>query len=149
MSKSNIIFICHGSICRSPMAQFIFLDEINKRGMGDRYEVTSLAVSNEEYGNDIDPRAKEQLRMNHVPFAFHPARRISLEEFRKADHIYTMDKSNISYLKYLFPDEDFSKVELLNDPYEISDPWYTHNFSLAFFEIKHAIIFRLLEGDKP
>ena len=144
MSKIKIIFICHGNICRSPMAEFIFKDEISKRGLSDKYEVSSLAVSNEEYGNDIDYRAKEQLRKNHVPFSYHPARRISLEEYKQATHIYTMDNSNISYLKYLFPNEDYSKVELLNDPYEISDPWYTHNFDLAFDEIKKAIINRLL-----
>ncbi len=146
MSKIKVIFICHGSICRSPMGEFIFKDEISKRGISDKYEVSSLAVSNEEYGNDIDYRAKEQLRKNHVPFGYHPARRISLEEFNEADHIFTMDESNISYLKYLFPDANFTKVELLNDPYEISDPWYTHNFDLAFSEIKQAIIKRL-DGD--
>ena len=115
MSKENIIFICHGSICRSPMAHFIFLDEINKRGIADRYEVNSFAVSYEEEGNDIDFRAKEQLRKNDVPFSFHPAHRIELEDYQKAAHIYVMDHSNIRLLKYLFPNEDHQKIKLLND----------------------------------
>ena len=139
MSKENIIFICHGSICRSPMAHYIFLDEITKRGLLDRYDVSSFAVSYEEEGNDIDYRAKEQLRKNDIPYFFHPATRIELEDYRKADLIYVMDNSNIRILKHLFPREDHSKIRLLNNPYEISDPWYTHDFDLAFMEIKESI----------
>ena len=60
------------------MAQFVFLDEINKRGLSDQFEICSYAVSYEEEGNDIDSRAKNQLIKNHVPFSFHPAHRISL-----------------------------------------------------------------------
>ena len=146
MSKKNIIFICHGSICRSPIAHFVFLDEITKRGLLDEYDVSSAAVSYEEEGNDIDIRAKHQLDKNHIPYSFHPAHRITLEEYKKADHIYVMDMSNIYYLKRLFNGEDFTKVKLLNDPYEISDPWYTHNFDLAYKEIKDSIV-RLFDED--
>ena len=134
-----MIFICHGNICRSPMAQFIFLDEINKRGLGEQYDVYSMAVSYEEEGNDIDSRAKNQLIKNGIPFSYHPAHRIQLDEYREADMIYVMDHSNLNILKRLFPYEDYSKVQLLNDPYEISDPWYTHNFDLAFREIRDAV----------
>ena len=146
MSKKKVIFICHGNICRSPMAQFIFLDEINKRGLQDNYEVYSMAVSYEEEGNDIDSRAKNQLIKNGIPFSFHPAHRIQLEEYRDADVVYVMDHSNLSILKRLFPFEDYTKVKLLNDPDEISDPWYTHNFDLAFKEIKEGAR-KILEED--
>ena len=129
------------------MAHYIFLDEIKKRGLQDCYEVNSFAVSYEEEGNDIDYRAKAELRKNNVPFSFHPAARIELTDYRKADVIYTMDNSNIRLLKYLFPNEDHKKIHLLNDPYEISDPWYTHDFDLAFNEIKDSIV-RLLEEEK-
>ena len=146
MSKKKVIFICHGNICRSPMAQFIFLDEINKRGLQDNYEVYSMAVSYEEEGNDIDSRAKNQLIKNGIPFSFHPAHRIQLDEYRDADVIYVMDYSNLNILKRLFPFEDYTKVKLLNDPDEISDPWYTHNFDLAFKEIKEGAR-KILEED--
>lgn len=144
MSKERIIFICHGNICRSPMAHFIFLDEINKRGLSDQYEVDSMAVSYEEEGNDIDYRAKQQLTKNHIPYSYHEAHRITLDEYRSADHIYVMDNSNTYYLKRIFPNENYDKVKLLNAPNEISDPWYTHNFDSAFKEIKESI-YRILE----
>ena len=128
------------------MAQFIFLDEINKRGLQDDYEVYSMAVSYEEEGNDIDSRAKNQLFKNGIPFSFHPAHRIQLEEYRDADVVYVMDYSNLNILKRLFPFEDYTKVKLLNDPDEISDPWYTHNFDLAFKEIKEGAR-KILEED--
>ena len=148
MSKKRIVFICHGNICRSPMAHFIFLDEINKRGLGERYDVASYAVSYEEEGNDIDSRAKNQLIRNKVPFSFHPAHRLSLEEFREADMVYVMDNSNLYYLERIFPEEDLCKVKLLRHPNEISDPWYTHNFDLAFKEIKEGVIKILEEMNK-
>ena len=147
MSKEKIIFICHGSICRSPMAHFIFLDEINTRGLADKYDVSSFAVSYEEEGNDIDYRAKAQLNKNHIPYSYHPAKRIELKDYKEASRIYVMDNSNIYILKRLFPNEDHSKIHLLNEPYEISDPWYTHDFDLAFKEIKESII-KLIEGNK-
>lgn len=139
MSKKRVIFICHGNICRSPMAHFIFLDEIKRRGLEDEYEVDSYAVSYEEEGNDIDSRAKHQLSKNDVPFTFHAAHRLSLQDYKNADEVYVMDESNLYYLKRIFPGEDFAKVKLLNDPEEISDPWYTHNFDLAFREIKEGV----------
>ena len=139
MSKKKVIFICHGNICRSPMAQFIFIDEITKRGLKEQYDVYSMAVSYEEEGNDVDPRAKNQLIKNGVPFFYHPAHRIELDEYKSADVIYVMDHSNINILKRLFPYEDYSKVKLLNEPHEISDPWYTHNFDLAFREIRDGV----------
>ena len=127
------------------MAQFIFQDELVRRGLVNRFEVDSMAVSYEEEGNDIDPRAKAQLTKNNIPFSFHYAHRIEIRDFKEADHIYVMDHSNINILKRLFPFEDHSKVKLLNDPKEISDPWYTHNFDLAYSEIKQGVI-RILEG---
>ena len=134
-----MIFICHGNICRSPMAQFIFLDEITRRGLREQYDVYSMAVSYEEEGNDIDSRAKNQLIKNGIPFSSHPAHRIELAEYRDADAIYVMDYSNLNILKRLFPFEDYTKVKLLNEPDEISDPWYTHNFDLAFKEIRDGV----------
>ena len=121
------------------MAQFIFLDEITRRGLREQYDVYSMAVSYEEEGNDIDSRAKNQLIKNGIPFSSHPAHRIELAEYRDADAIYVMDYSNLNILKRLFPFEDYTKVKLLNEPDEISDPWYTHNFDLAFKEIRDGV----------
>ncbi|MCR4561909.1 MAG: low molecular weight phosphotyrosine protein phosphatase [Bacilli bacterium] len=130
----TIVFVCHGNICRSPMAEYIakYLDTEG------RYHYFSRAVSNEEYLNDIYPPAKEILRRHQIPFSLHQARRISLDEFLEADTIFVMDNSNIKYLERLFPEQDHSKVRLL-DPNEIEDPWYTGNFERVYQQITAGI----------
>ena len=136
----KIIFVCHGNICRSPIAEFLFKDEINKRRLNDRFIVISRAVSDEGSGYDIDFRAKDIMDKNHIPYTSRKAKKISKEEYDDADIIFCMDNSNISYLKRMFPDEDFDKVKLLIHPQEISDPWYTHNFQLAYMQIHQGIV---------
>ena len=130
----KVIFVCHGNICRSPIAEYVakYLDKEK------RYEYISRAVSNEERGNDIYPPAKRVLIENHIPYERHAAQRISLEEYKEASYIFVMDQSNINYLKMLFPYENFSKIHLLGER-EIEDPWYTGNFQKVFCEIYEGI----------
>ena len=135
-----VIFVCHGNICRSPMAEFLakHLDHSNK------YQYISRATSLEEIGNDIYYPARVTLEKHSIPYSHREASRITLEEFRNAKHVFTMDYNNVSYLKRLFPYEDFSKVSLLGDK-EIEDPWYTGNFEKVYQEIKTSIIHFLSE----
>ena len=126
----KIIFVCHGNICRSPMAEFIakYLDK-NKR-----YEYLSRATSLEEIGNDIYYPARITLENHQIPYTHREAKRITLEEFKEAKYIFIMDYNNLSYLKRIFPHEDFSKVRML-DQREIEDPWYTGNFEESYRDI--------------
>ena len=135
-----IIFVCHGNICRSPMAEFIAKHLDTKH----RYEYISRATSLEEIGNDIYYPAKYVLEKHNVPYTHRGAARISLEEFKKAKHIFVMDFNNLSYIKRLFPYEDYSKVSLLGVR-EIEDPWYTGNFEKVYQEIETSIIHFLSE----
>lgn len=135
-----IVFVCHGNICRSPMAEYIakYLDKKN------RYEYISRATSLEEIGNDIYYPAKRVLEKHDVPYTHRGATRISLDEFKRAKHIFVMDYNNLSYLRRLFPNEDYSKVSLLASR-EIEDPWYTGNFEKVYQEIETSIIHFLSE----
>lgn len=132
--KKLVIFICHGNICRSPIAEYI-AKHLDKEG---KYRYLSRAVSNEERGNDIYPPMKRVLIQYKIPYDRHAAQKISLEEFKEAEYIFTMDKSNMNYLRMLFPYENFSKVRMLED-FEIEDPWYTGNYEWVFRLIYEAI----------
>ena len=77
MSVTKVIFVCHGNICRSTMAEFIFKNLVNEKGIGDLFQISSAGVSDEEEGNDIYPPAQRELRKHHIPFSSHYAHRIT------------------------------------------------------------------------
>lgn len=135
----KIVFLCHGNICRSVMAEYIFKHIVKINNLGNRFDIVSRATSREEIGNDIYPLSKDVLRKNNILFDKHYARQISLEDFNSADYILAMEEYNIRNLRRLYPNLDFSKVYLLrnwsNGTKEISDPWYNGKFSLVFDEI--------------
>lgn len=135
----KVIFLCHGNICRSPMAEYVFKNLIKVNGVSNLFEVSSRATSMEEYGNDIYPNAKKELEKNNIPFNKHFARRITLEEIKSADFILAMEEYNITNLKRMLGTNEVSNLILLrnwsNGGKEISDPWYNGKFSLVFEEI--------------
>ncbi len=133
----KICFICLGNICRSPMAEYIFKDKIKKLKIEDKFYVTSLGTSNEEYGNDIYPPVKELLKRHNIEFDTHYARKFKKEDYEKFDYIICMEKSNIRNLKYIVDDHN-NKIKTLLDK-DILDPWYTRDFETAYKEIENGI----------
>ena len=137
LSMTSILFVCHGNICRSPMAEFIFRDLCRQAGLEDRFRVASMAVSTEEIGNDIYPPAKETLRRHGIPFDRHCARRIDRASFDRYDLIVCADRSNIRAIERLFGSS--SKLSLMmhwaGEDRDVSDPWYTRDFDSAFRDI--------------
>ena len=139
--KKNI-FVCHGSICRSPAAEMIAKHYLKQIGRDNEFLVTSLAVSFEEYGNDIYPPMKRELFSRGIPMDRHSANRISQKDYDEADYVFYMDDSNLRYLKSLlnppynklFPINVYSK----NIPY-IEDPWYSDRYALVVDEITECI----------
>ncbi|MBR6054609.1 MAG: low molecular weight phosphotyrosine protein phosphatase [Bacteroidales bacterium] len=136
----KILFVCHGNICRSPMAEFVMKALVKARGMEGEYYVESAAVSAEEEGNPIYPPAKRCLRQHGVAFdEGKRARQVTRADYDRFDRIICMDASNLRWLRYIFPSDPEGKVHLLMSytgiGRDVADPWYTGDFETAFQDI--------------
>ncbi len=136
----KIVFVCHGNICRSAMAEFVMKDEVRRTGRENEFEISSAAVSTEQIGNDMYPPAQLKLREKGVPFTRHSAHQITRREFNEADLVVLMDASNRRILSRLIPGSDSStKTTLLMDftgtPRDVADPWYTGDFEATYRDV--------------
>ncbi len=123
---TKILFVCHGNICRSPMAEFILKDLAEKAGVSDRFEIASAAVSREELGNPVYGPARRELALHGISCSGKTARQVTRQDYRKYDRIYYMDSSNARYLAGMLP-QDGDKIRPLLDR-DVADPWYTGDF---------------------
>ncbi len=138
----KIIFVCHGSICRSPAAEMIFRKRIKELGIENGYIVSSLALSNEEIGNDIYPPMKRCLERHGIPYIRHQSRRITQNDLDNTDYLFYMDKSNERIISYYLNDKDHKCKPVFfysKGIYEIEDPWYTDNYDLVINELEICI----------
>ena len=136
----RILYICHGNICRSPMAEFIMKALVRAKGMDGQFYIESAAVSSEETGNPIYPPAKRCLRQHGVPFDDgKTARRVTPADYSRFDRIICMDASNIRLLRRIIPDDPERKIHLLmaytGTGRDVADPWYTGDFETTFQDI--------------
>jgi len=136
----RILFVCHGNICRSPMAEFIFKALVKARGMEDLYLIESAAVSDEECGNPIYPPAKRCLKQHGVPFdSSKTARTVTKADYDVFDRIICMDRSNLRWLSGIIGDDPENKVHLMmsytGSSRDVADPWYTGDFETTFQDI--------------
>ena len=131
----KVMFLCHGNICRSPIAEFVFKD-IAK---GYDIHIESKAVSREEIGNPIYPMAADILRKKGIPFSNHRARQITLDDYNEFDNILIMENYNMPRLLRIIGSDSQNKVHRLLDftttPGEIEDPWYSGNFEKVYSQI--------------
>ena len=130
----KILFVCHGNICRSPMGEFILKDMVKKRGLAERFEIASAAVSTEEIGNPVYPPARRELAKHGIRCDGHAAHRITRRELDHYDRIYYMDRSNARWLERLFPGIWREKCRPLLDR-DVADPWYTGDFTQTYDDI--------------
>ena len=129
----KILFVCHGNICRSPMAEFVMKDLVRKAGREKDFEIASVAVSREELGNPIYPPAQRELNRHGVSFDHRGARQITQEDLEHYDHIYYMDASNARYLQRMFGGKANKCQPLLS--HDVADPWYTGDFGETWADI--------------
>ncbi len=128
----KILFVCHGNICRSPMAEFVLKDLAAKAGLAHRLHIESAAASREELGNPVYPPARRELAAHGISCEGHRARQITAKDLEVFDYIYYMDRSNLHRLNRMFP-EYGRFLPFLNR--DVADPWYTGNFTDTWNDI--------------
>ncbi len=135
MIKVN--FVCHGNICRSPMAEFILKKMAKDKGLN--ISVSSSATSYEEIGNDIHPGTKRVLTAHNIPFSKRGATHFEKSDYKNNDFVLCMDSYNIKNLRNIVGNDSKNKIHLLleygKSKRDISDPWYTGNFDLTYNDI--------------
>lgn len=143
-NKTKICFVCHGNICRSPMAEFVFKKLANESGVADCYEICSRATSSEEIyrgvGNPIYPPAQSEMNRRGVPFdKGKRAQQLNALDYDQFDLFVCMDDNNTRNCRYIFGgDKDNKIVKLLDYTTRggsVADPWYTDRFDLAYNDI--------------
>ena len=129
----KILFVCHGNICRSPMAEFVLKDMAKKAGLSDRFQIASVATSREELGNPVYPPARRELARHGITCDGKFARQITGRDLEEYDYIYYMDSRNARSLARMFPD---FKGFLPFLPYDVADPWYSGDFGQTWDDIQ-------------
>ena len=136
---TRIMFVCHGNICRSPMAEFIMKDILKRQGIADRFTVMSSAVSAEELGNPVYPPARAELAKHGLASVGKYAVRLITTDYDKYDYIIGMDRSNLSGIMRIIGADPEHKVHLLLDftdsPHDVADPWYCGKFDVTYSDI--------------
>ena len=130
---TRILFVCHGNICRSPMAEFICKDMVNKMGIADDFYIKSAATSREEIGNPIYPPARRVLENLNIDPNGKYAIQVTKEDYEIYDYIVCMDRNNLRNIKRIIPQDPYNKISLLLDYTgecrDVADPWYTGDFN--------------------
>lgn len=135
----KVLFVCHGNICRSPMAEFIFKDMVKKLGIADKFHIESAAVTNEEIGNPVYPPAKRRLAKAGISCEGKTARKVTKADYAEYDYLLAMEKYNLDKLYRITGGDPEGKIHLLLDYTDrggdIADPWYTGNFDITYDDI--------------
>lgn len=140
----RVLFICHGNICRSPMAEFILKDMTAKQGIASRFVIASAATSTEEIwngtGNPVYPPARKELARHGISCDGKRAVQLTREDYQSYDYLIGMDQQNLRNMHRILGGDPEQKLHLLLDytehPGDIADPWYTGDFEKTFQDIE-------------
>ena len=135
----KILFICHGNICRSAMAEYVMRYLVWQENLSAVFEIDSAATSTEEIGNLIYPPAKAVLMEHQIPVGNHRARQINVKDYDRFDILIGMDEANLRNMRRLWPEDVQDKIHKLMDYTasggEVLDPWYTRDFEATFLDV--------------
>lgn len=152
----KVLFCCHGNICRSPMAEFIMKDIVEKAGLSDQFHIASAATSTEEIwngvGNPVYPPAKEKLGEHGIGCAGKRAVQLVSADYGKYDYLIGMDSANIRNMRRMLGGDPEGKIHKLlsfaGSERDISDPWYTGDFDATYRDVTEgceALLRHILE----
>lgn len=134
--KTKILFVCHGNICRSPMAEFIMKRLVSEAGRTDEFEIASAATSTEEIGNSVYPPARRKLAEHGISCEGKTARQLRRDDYDHYDLLIGMDSYNIRNMQRMCGGDSEGKIHMLLDytdrPGDVADPWYTGNFDSTY-----------------
>lgn len=135
----KILFVCHGNICRSPMAEFVMKDMVKKLGISEDFEIASAATSTDELGNPVYPPARKKLAENGISCSGKTSRQMTKGDYSYYDYIIAMDRNNLQNINRIIGSDTEEKVSLLLDytsaPQDVADPWYTGDFEQTWQDV--------------
>ncbi len=136
---TKILFICHGNICRSPMAEFVMKDLVKKAGVETKFHIESAATSTEEIGNPVYPPARRKLAEHGISCTGKTARQLTGADYKQYDLLIGMDRANIRNLNRICGGDPEGKLHLLMEytdhPGDVADPWYTGDFETTWRDV--------------
>jgi len=137
--KTNILFICHGNICRSTMAEYVMKHLVRQAGLEGEFYIDSAATSTEEIGNGVHHGTRRKLAQVGIPCGDHRARQVTWADYEKFDRIIGMDNANIRNLNRMLKGDPDGKISMMldytNRPGEVDDPWYTGDFEATYRDV--------------
>lgn len=155
-SMKKIMFVCHGNICRSPMAEFVMKKLVGDAGLADEFYIASAATSTEEIGNPVYPPAREELHRHGLSAKGKYAVQLKASDYDRYDLFVTMDDWNMRNIRYIFRDDPEGKIHKLltyaGRGDDVSDPWYTRKFDVAYTDILEgcrALFTELTDREAP
>ena len=131
MKKHKILFVCHGNICRSPMAEFIMKHLVEEAGLADRFDIASAATSTEEIGNPVYPPARRKLSEHGISCAGKTARQMTSADYDRYDLLIGMDRWNLRNMERIAGGDPEGKIQPLLSR-DVADPWYTDDFDATW-----------------
>ena len=135
----KVLFICHGNICRSPMAELVMKDLVGKAGLSGRFHIGSAAVSREEIGSPVYPPARRELAKHGISCGGHSARQLTPQDYGEYDLLIGMDSGNLRAMHRICGGDPAGKIHRLLDytarPGDVADTWYTGDFSTTWRDV--------------
>lgn len=143
MFMINVMFVCHGNICRSPMAEYLFTDLVKKKGKEKYFNIKSSATSYEEIGNPVHYGTERILSSLNIDCSVKRAQKLTNEDGEKYDYFIGMDEENLYFMRKILGEKYYDKIflllEFVGESDNVADPWFTGDFNRTYTDIKRGL----------